>query len=240
MHTTKRERERAREVETRQNGLFYFCSSQWSKSLRHEQMISKICVSIYKMCGQRAKQRGERKMNLVFNLTSCLSALFAWSLVLCDFCVYSNLSHFVFLHFFLSEKNELRQWFLVRIHIFVAGLCVCVCWGGKKNTSNKIIHFFIAESSSYSCQDLFIVSKTSSLNGCVWACKKKQNSECCAHTKNSSIRAQTPMRGEDEQPIALGRKIRRKNLFIRKRENEKKRSLPKVARLTEDIPLSQI
>lgn len=31
---------------TQRNGLFYFYSSQWSKSLRHEQMISKICVSI--------------------------------------------------------------------------------------------------------------------------------------------------------------------------------------------------
>lgn len=48
------------------------------------------------------------------------------------------------------------------------------------------------------------------------------------------------MRGEDEQQRShLDGKYEEKNLFIRKRENEKKRSLPKVARLTEDIPLSR-
>lgn len=64
--------------------------------------------------------------------------------------------------------------------------------------------------------------------------QEKANSECMRTRVRTRTHTHTHEKGEEQQ-IALGRWTENiKNLFIRER------SLSKVARLTEDIPLSQI
>lgn len=55
--------------------------------------------------------------------------------------------------------------------------------------------------------------------------------------ENTSIHTQTPMRGGTSNRSHLDGKYGKETCLL-EREREKKRSLPKVARLTEDIPLS--